>query len=64
VTATSRDEPAQGITVTLDGQDAWPLEPGDTVVVERAECPARLVHVAAGGFYERLRTKLKWDTER
>jgi NAD+ kinase len=64
VTATSRDEPAQGITVTLDGQSAWPLEPGDTVVVERAEFPARLVRVSAGGFYERLRTKLKWDTER
>lgn len=64
VTATSRGEPAQGITVTLDGQEAWPLEPADVVIVTRAPFPARLVKISAGSFYERLRTKLKWDAER
>lgn len=64
VSATSRGAPAQDITVTLDGQEAWPLQPGDLVVVTRAPFSARLVRVTPGTFYQRLRTKLKWDSER
>ncbi len=64
VNATSRGEPALGVTLTLDGQEAIELDPGDSVVVRRAAFDARLVHVSSGGFYERLRTRLNWGAER
>lgn len=64
VTATHRDLPALGVTLTVDGQEAIELEPGDWVTVKRAECDARLVRLSPGGFYERLRTKLNWGAER
>lgn len=64
VTATSRGEPALGVTLTLDGQAAIELEPGDTVVVRRAPFDAQLARILPGSFYERLRTKLNWGAER
>lgn len=64
VNATSRGEPALGVTLTLDGQEAIELEAGDWVRVRRAPFDAKLVKVSSGGFYERLRTKLNWGAER
>lgn len=64
VTAWRRGQPAGGVSVTLDGQDVVELQPGDQVRVYRARFAARLVRVAAGSFFERLRTKLHWDAER
>lgn len=64
VNATSRGRPAVGVTLTLDGQDAIELGPGDSVVVRRAPFCAELVRISSAGFYERLRAKLNWGAER
>ena len=64
VSATPRDHAAGGLTLTVDGQDAVTLERGDEVVIHRAGYNAKLVRLSPGGFYERLRTKLKWGAER
>lgn len=64
VTAWRRGQPAANVILTLDGQDVVALQPGDQVRVYRAPFDARLVRVAAGSFFERLRTKLHWDAER
>jgi NAD+ kinase len=64
VSATTRDHYVGGMTLTLDGKEALLLEAGDVVAVHRAGFDAKLVRLAPGGFYERLRTKLKWGAER
>lgn len=64
VSCTRRGQPTDRVCVTLDGQDLVQLRADDTVRVRRAPYDAQLVRVAAGSFYERLRTKLHWDTER
>ena len=64
VSATSRGKPVLGLTLTIDGQEAIELQPGDHVLLRRAEFCAQLVRISTGGFYQRLRTKLNWGTER
>ena len=51
------------VYLTIDGQEGFPLEPGDRVRVVRAEHAARLVQVASRDFYEILRTKMGWGTQ-
>jgi NAD+ kinase len=46
--------------LTVDGQEGYPLQPGDEVRVERSPHRARLVRLGHGGFYSRLRAKLSW----
>jgi NAD+ kinase len=46
--------------LTLDGQIGIPLNPEDSVSVDRHPNPLRLVHVAGRGFFEVLRRKLRW----
>jgi NAD+ kinase len=48
------------VLVTADGQDSLPLPPGEGVVVRRAQCRARLMHLAPRSFFNRLRDKLNW----
>lgn len=64
VEAIQRSRPILGITLTVDGQEAVDLAPGDVVVTSRAPFDAHLVRLTQGSFYERLRVKLHWDTER
>jgi len=63
VSCTRRGQPTDRVCLTLDGQDLAHLQAGDVVRVRRAPYDAQLVHVAAGSFYERLRTKLHWDAD-
>jgi NAD+ kinase len=46
--------------LTVDGQEGYPLQPGDEVRVERSPHHTRLVRLGPGGFYSLLRTKLTW----
>ncbi len=53
----SRDE---RVILTLDGQIGFPLDFGDEVVVARSPYRVDLIKSAAVGYFEVLRTKLKW----
>jgi NAD+ kinase len=46
--------------LTVDGQEGYPLQPGDEVRVERSPYHTRLVRLGPGGFYSLLRAKLTW----
>jgi NAD+ kinase len=50
----------EGAALTLDGHVVNPLLPGDVVEVKRAKYRVRLIKHPSKGFYEILRTKLKW----
>ena len=59
VAPTARD-PDQEVILTLDGQTARPLLPGDTVEVIRHDTPVRLVKSPTHSYFDVLRRKLKW----
>ncbi len=48
----------EDIFLTIDGQESFPIELGDQVVVSRAEEVARFVKVSDNGFFDVLRKKL------
>ena len=52
------------VSLTVDGQPPRSLEPDDRVVIRRAACRARLVHVCRQSFFDRLRDKLNWGAPR
>ena len=45
---------------SFDGQTGFELEPGDTVIVETAPRPLRMIRAAARPYYAVLREKLGW----
>ena len=53
----SRDE---RVVLTLDGQIGFPLEFGDEVTVKKSPYTVNLVTSMSRGYFEVLRTKLKW----
>ena len=53
----ARDEK---VVLTLDGQIGFPLEFGDEVVVKESSHVVSLVKSSSKGYFEILRTKLKW----
>lgn len=48
------------VILTLDGQVGFPLEYADEVTVKKSSHSVRLVQSASRGYFEILRTKLKW----
>jgi len=50
----------EDVFVTFDGQQGFQLEPGDEISVRKADEPLRLVKPSTRGYFEVLRTKLKW----
>lgn len=46
--------------LTVDGQEGFPLQPGDEVRVERSPHRTRLIRLGPGGFYSLLQAKLTW----
>jgi NAD+ kinase len=48
------------VHVTLDGQEGFPLSPGDGVRVTRSPRTVRLVRSSDRDYFEVLRAKLKW----
>lgn len=53
----SRDEK---VLLTIDGQIGFPLEYGDEVIVKKSPYNVSLVKSSSKGYFEILRTKLKW----
>ncbi len=53
----SRDE---RVVLTLDGQIGFPLEYGDEVIVKKSARTISLIKSSLRGYFEILRTKLKW----
>jgi NAD+ kinase len=49
--------------LTIDGQESFPLQPRDCILVRRAPFKAKIVHTDRRSFYEVLRTKLNWAGE-
>ena len=47
------------ITVTLDGRENFLLDPGDSVLVEKAPVPLRLLSFEERNFLDLLRRKMK-----
>ena len=54
--------PADRATVSLDGQENFILQNGDSVLVRRAACEARLITPKNFDFFNRLHQKLEWGT--
>ncbi len=46
--------------LTVDGQEAIPLKVGDEVHCRRSEYAVRLIRLGSAGFFDVLRSKLKW----
>jgi NAD+ kinase len=51
------------IILTVDGQEVFPLKPGDKVVFMQADKKAHIVNSDKRNYYEVLRTKLNWSGE-
>jgi NAD+ kinase len=49
------------VILSVDGQDAYPLMPGDDVIVERSQTKALLIRSDKRNFYDILRSKLNWS---
>lgn len=49
------------VILSVDGQDAYPLLPGDKIVVERSQTKALLIRSDKRNFYDILRSKLNWS---
>ena len=48
------------VVLTLDGQVGFPLEYGDEVIVRKSDHVVNLIASSSKGYFEILRTKLKW----
>jgi NAD+ kinase len=52
--------PSEDVSLTLDGQIGFPLQPNDVVTIKKSQFRMRLIKHPAKSYYEILRTKLKW----
>ena len=50
----------EDVLVSFDGQVGTTMQPGDRLVVKRADRPVVLVRLGPDGFFARMRTKLQW----
>ncbi|MEO5511041.1 MAG: NAD(+)/NADH kinase [Longimicrobiales bacterium] len=55
--------PAEGLILTVDGQDGAALNPGDRVVVRRGAHSVKLLRFKDGNFFSTMRQKLHWGIE-
>ena len=51
---------SEDVSLTLDGQIGFPLEPDDIVEIKKSRFKMKLIKHPAKSYYEILRTKLKW----
>ncbi|MCL6581177.1 MAG: hypothetical protein K6U08_06145, partial [Firmicutes bacterium] len=54
----SSDGPFSDCTLTVDGQEAYVIDPGTEVVIRRSASTARLLRRPGWSFFEVLRRKL------
>lgn len=48
----------QDIQITLDGQESYPLLPGDEVTIRKAKDPAKIIKFEDRNYYYTLKNKL------
>ncbi len=48
------------VVLTFDGQIGFPLEFGDEIMIGESSCAVSLIKSLSKGYFEVLRTKLKW----
>ncbi len=60
VVRTTLESESEEVFLTLDGQVGFPLERGDTVEVKKAPGRVLLIESPQRGYFEVLRTKLRW----
>ncbi len=58
------DHPDGDVFLTLDGQEGFPLRPGDHIEVLRGEHPVRLIKSSRDSYFDILRQKLSWGERR
>jgi NAD+ kinase len=51
---------SEDVSLTLDGQIGFPLEPNDVVVIKKSQFRMKLIKHPTKSYFEILRTKLKW----
>lgn len=51
---------SEDVSLTLDGQIGFPLEPNDVVAIKKSQFRMKLIKHPTKSYYEILRTKLKW----
>jgi NAD+ kinase len=54
-------EQRSAVLLTVDGQQSFPLEPGDRIFIRKAPREAKIVASGRRGFYRALQTKLNWS---
>jgi NAD+ kinase len=52
--------PSPELVLTIDGQEAVSLAPGDRIVARRSSTPVRLLRFPGQAFFPTLRRKLRW----
>ena len=52
--------PDEDIVLTVDGQEGLPLHNGDLIEVRKGRCRVPLVRAEARGYFDVLRSKLRW----
>jgi NAD+ kinase len=52
----------QEVYLTVDGQEGTTLEPSDRLRVRSSQAHAHLVRISGRGFYDSLRSKLRWGS--
>ena len=58
---TVEEDQRTDVILSVDGQDAYPLKPGDEIIVERSQTKALLIRSDKRNFYDILRSKLNWS---
>jgi len=52
--------PSEDVSLTLDGQISFPLQPNDVVEIKKSRFKMKLIKHPTKSYYEILRAKLKW----
>jgi NAD+ kinase len=55
--------PAEGLILTVDGQDGAELHPGDRIVVRRGPSSVKLIRFKDENFFSTMRQKLHWAVD-
>ncbi|MEW5816668.1 MAG: NAD(+)/NADH kinase [Spirochaetota bacterium] len=61
ITVFVKEQQRTGVILTIDGQNVFPLKPGDTVKFRKAEQKALIIRSDKRNFFEVLKKKLNWS---
>lgn len=58
---TVEEDQRTDVILSVDGQDSYPLKPGDEIIVEKSQTKTLLIRSDKRNFYDILRSKLNWS---